>query len=170
MRKELASRLNSLAKQGGFAQLPVAAGVEAGIIAITNLVLDQTRFSDIKPAASAMQGPLTDVVNALKTENVAFAAGINGKVAMTEGELGEALATTHRARRQMTFVDMVQARRIMESMSMTDPSKAAVELNATLVALLNANNAIATAGTGGFLAAVNDLVARAQAIAIALQK
>jgi hypothetical protein len=89
---------------------------------------------------------------------------------MSEGELGEALATTHRARRQMTFVDMVQARRIMESMSMTDPSKAAVELNATLVALLNANNAIATAGTGGFLAAVNDLVARAQAIAIALQK
>ena len=169
----LATKLNSLAKQGGFSGLAVASDVEAGIIAITNMVLDQTRFSDLKQAAGAMQVHLSAVVGALKTENIAFAEGINSKVEKTEGEVREVLAATHNTRRQMTFFDMLEARRIVQSMNTSDPKTVVFQLNATLDSLLNANEAIATAGTGGIVAAVNDLIARAQAaqaMAAALNK
>ena len=43
-----------------------------------------------------------------------------------------------------------------------DPLNAAKQVNAALEAVVNANDALANAGTGGAVAAVNDLVVRAR--------
>ena len=47
--------------------------------------------------------------------------------------------------------------------SNTNPDSIAQQQNKALDGLVTANAALATAGTGGIVAAVNDLVARAQA-------
>jgi hypothetical protein len=55
----------------------------------------------------------------------------------------------------------------------SDPANVAQQLNATLDGVVNANRAIAADGTGGIIAAVNDLIARAkkaQTIQSALNK
>ena len=184
--RQLATNLNGLVKQGGFASLPVAAGVEAGIIAIAELALDQRRFTDLKSAAGSMESSVRAVVAALKQENTAFAIGIASKIDGTELNLREVLAATRKSREQMSFFDVVEARRIMQSVNpfspglvaggvdlKSDPANVAQQLNATLDGVVNANRAIAADGTGGIIAAVNDLIARAkkaQTIQSALNK
>ncbi len=176
--QKLAGALNSMATAHGFTNLQIATGVEAAIIAIANMKVDQMRFSEIKRAAADMQQHLESVVSSLKAENTNFAVGIASKVDGVELELRAVVAGTRSQRGGMSFFDVVEARRIMQSVNpfsvipltatrgaadpKTDPQNVAVQLNATLDAALNANNAIANAGTGGIIAAVNNLIAHAQ--------
>jgi len=176
--QKLAGVLNSTAHQHGFQNLPVAADVEAGIIAISEMALDQRRFSDVKTAAAKMDGSLGAVIGKLKAENTNFAVGIASKIDRLETNLRAVVAGTHQDRRRMSFFDVVEARRIMRSANPFIPQtvipsqnaaapqdnaqSAALQLNAVLDTVLAANRAIAGAGTGGIVAAVNNLIVRAQ--------
>jgi hypothetical protein len=177
--QNLAGTLNSMAKTHGFTNLSVASGVEAAIIAIANMKIDQMRFSAIKKSATEMQQHLESVVNSLKAENTNFAVGLASNIAAIELELRPIVASTHKQRGTMSFFDVVESRRIMQSVNpfslvpiaetggaadpKADAQNVALQLNAALDAVLTANNAIANAGTGGIIAAVSDLIARAQA-------
>ena len=177
--RKLAGQINALASQGGLGNLSLASGVQAGIVAISEMALDRKRFDSIKEAASEMAPHLVNVVAALKTENTNFAYGIASKAGGVEGYLREVVAATHPELGQMSFFQVVEARRIMQSVNPFNPSPIAVstgsvdpngdahnvakQLNTTLDSIVNANQAIAGAGTGGIIAAVNDLTARAKA-------
>ena len=177
--QKLAGRINGLAKQGGFSDLSLASGVQSAIIAISEMALDQKRFDNLRESASAMAPHLKSVVDALKSENVNFAYGIAGKTAGVEGYLREVVAATHHEQGQLSFFRIVQARRIVQSVNpfspetiaasagggdlSRDPHNVALQINVTLDSVVNANQAIAGAGTGGLIAAVNDLVVRAKA-------
>ncbi len=177
--QDLARQLNSLATSHGFTGLPVASGIEAAITAIAEMALDQRRFNDVKAAANAMQEHLTTVVEALKMENTNFAQGIDSKLGGVEGQLQQALVDAHPQRKAMSFFDVVRARELLTTINPlgsvpmsapegADPAaaiteKAASDLNLALDGITRANHAIATSGTGGLVAIVNDLVARAKA-------
>jgi hypothetical protein len=176
--QKLANQLNGLAKQHGLAGGSIGAEVEAAVIAISEMALDQRRYRDLKKAAADMAPHLSKVVDTLKTENTAFAAAMASKVEGIEPKLRLILASTHDSRGQMSFFDVVAARSILQGVnplgsapltaspanvaSGMNPGSVATQLNATLDAVVSANDAIAHAGTGGIVAAVNDLVARAQ--------
>ena len=179
--QQLASSINNMAKNDPklSSAFPVATGVEAAIIGISDMVLDQKKFTEIKGAAKDMEPDLETVVMTLQKENITFSLGIASKIDNIEGILRPIVAETHKQRGKMSFFDVVESRRILQSANpfgttplsqstgaadpAKDPQNAALQLNKTLDALLNANKAIASAGTGGIIAAVNDLIARAQA-------
>ncbi|MGA2223597.1 MAG: hypothetical protein ABSH41_04045 [Syntrophobacteraceae bacterium] len=171
--QKLASNINNMAKQHQFSALPVAADVEAAIIGISDMVLDQKKFAEIKKAARDMQPDLQTVVMTLQKENIIFAQGIASKIDRIEAAL-RPLVAAEKQRGMVSFLDLLEARRILQSanpFSTTslaadpdkDPQNVALQLNKALDAVLNANKAIASAGTGGIIASVNDLIARAQA-------
>jgi hypothetical protein len=177
--QKAAQRINALAKQHGFTNLSMATGVESAIIAISEMALDQKRFEKVKEAAREMAPHLTRVVAALKAENTSFAYGIASKTESVEGYLREVVAATHKEQGQRSFFQVVEARRIMQSINPFGPEPVAAapsarngdhdpqnfvsQLNASLDSVVNANQAIASAGTGGIIAAVSDLSARAKA-------
>ena len=176
--QKVATQLNGLAKAHGLAGGPIAADVETAVIAISEMALDQRRYRDLKAAAADMAPHLSKVVGTLKTENTAFAAAMASKVEGIEPKLRSILASTHDSRGQMSFFDVIAARSILQNVnplgaaplavspanvgSGMNPASVASQLNATLDAVVSANDAIAHASTGGIVAAVNDLVARAQ--------
>jgi hypothetical protein len=182
--QKLAGRLAAVAKQGGFGSMAVSSGVGAAVTAIGEMALDQRRFGTVTEAAAAMEPHLEAVIGTLKMENTIFAYGIAGKTDRIEGYLRELVLSTHQQRGRETFLDIIAARRIVQSANpfglapggasgirdpQQEPEYVADQLNASLDAALNANRAIAGAGTGGLIAAVNDLAARAGA-AQAMQK
>ncbi|MBV8157053.1 MAG: hypothetical protein JO278_05320 [Dyella sp.] len=176
--QKVASQLNGLAKQHGLPGGAIAADVEAAVIAISQMALDQRRYRDLKTAATDMAPHLSKVVDTLKKENTAFAAALASKVEGIEPKLRSIIASTHDSRGQMSFFDVVAARQILQGVSPLgsapltatsanvasgmNPASVAAQLNGTLDAVVSANDAIAHAGTGGIVAAVNDLVARAK--------
>jgi hypothetical protein len=205
--KDLALQVNGIAKSHGFASgLSLADGVEAAVISITEMALDQRRFKDIKGAAAAMNPHVRRVVEALKAENTAYAITMASKMNALEPELHTALlearntpiqACQESCKRQhhkgaalnscmkgcsyagaRSLLDVIAAREVIRTVNplgaspvsiaegsedvKLDPANVAVRLNAALDALANANDALANAGTGGTIAAVNDLAARAR--------
>ena len=173
--QQLASSLNSFAKKQGFSSLAVASDVEAAIINLSEMVLDQKRFADIHAAASSMQPSLKTIIDVLKTDNTNFALGLASNLDQTEVNLRDVLINTHRQRGAMSFFDVVEARQTMQTLnplgasplaaplsSAHDPSKVAEQLNASLDAIVVANQAIANGKAEKAMAAVNDLVARAK--------
>jgi hypothetical protein len=177
--QNIASTLDSVAKAHGFTNLSVTTGVEAAIIAIANMKIDQMRITQIKKSAADMQQYLESIVASLKAENTNFAVGVASKIDAIELELRPIVAETYQQRGKMSFFDVVEARHIMQSVNpfsitpitdtkgaadpKSDAHNVALQLNAMLDAVINANKAIANAGTGGIIAAANDLIARAQA-------
>ena len=91
--------------------------------------------------------------------------------------LDTTLAQEKKGRDRHLLLDALAAHRIVENTNpagtptavpgapapVADPLSAAQQLNAALDGLVRANDAIASAGTGGITAAITDLVARAQA-------
>jgi hypothetical protein len=168
-----------MATAHGFTNLKVAAGVEAAIITIANMKLDKMRVTQIKKSAADMQKDLEIIVAALKAENTNFAVDIVRKMGGIDLELRMMVLEAQKQRGPMSFFDVVEARRIMQSVNpfsltsftstkgtadpKSDAQNVALRLNETLDAVLNANKAIAYAGTGGIIVAANDLIARAQA-------
>ena len=176
--QDLAKNLDMFAKTQGLsaAGLEIADGVEAAIAAIAEMALDERRYSDIKTAAAGMGPHIRKIVDALKQENMIFAEGLGSKVDQIQIQLRSALLAARQKQDARSFIDVLAAREIVRSINplgaspisvsagsadpKLDPRNVAKQLNASLDALVNANNALATAGTGGFIAAVNDLVAR----------
>lgn len=175
--QKLAKNLNAVAKQSGFSELSAASAVEAAILAVAEMALDQRRFTGLKDAALSMAPSLETLVAVLKTENAGFAEGMESKRDLVEISLKEILVKTHRQQVATSFLDVVEMRNILRmanpfgaapvSSSLPqpalDPLRVAEQLNATLDSIVNVNNAIAHAGTGGVMAAANDLAARAKA-------
>jgi hypothetical protein len=177
--QDLASQINALAKQGGMKNMSIASDVESAVIAISQMILDWKIYSDIKAAATAMDPWLTKIVAALQVENTNSARAIDSKVGGVELTLRPVVAKVQRGDVAARFFYLVQARSIMQGVNPLGsapvvespgeieprrvPATAAAQLNAALDAVVKANQAIANASTGGIVAAVNDLIARAQA-------
>lgn len=189
--QNLAARLNGMARSHGFANISLAAEAEAAVIAITEMALDQRKFKDITSAATAMSSSLLNIVENLKAENSTYAISMAGKMDQIQIQLKTALVEARNASAweakeavgikgtsARSFLDVITAREILRSINPLgaspltatqgsadrnlDPLNVAKELNMSLDSLVNANNALANAGTGGAIAAVNDLIARAQ--------
>lgn len=203
--RSLATQLNELAKSHGLASsLSLAEGVEAAVIAISEMALDQRKFNDVRNAAKSMAPYVEKVVESLKTENNIFAIGMASKMDQVEPQLHLAVLESretvvsackdkceHSAQINKSkcsqncdysgarsLLDIIAAREVVRSINplgaspiavavgnedpKLDPRNVAKQLNASLDALVNANDALANAGTGGIVAAVNDLIARAQ--------
>jgi hypothetical protein len=158
------------------------AAVETAIIELTNIVLDQIRFSDVKTAAKAASPAIKTIADDLTVENTAFSSGIGSKLFSTENALNGAL--NEQKSGPAKFFDSITARDLVMSANpfgntlggptgQASADSAAQKLNMALDALVKANDALANADNGGIVATVNDLVARvkdAQTIHAALSK
>jgi len=178
--QNLAGKLNALVKSRGPSNAaPIAEGVETAIVAISEMALDQRRFTDVRSAARAMQPHVTRLIGALQDENTLFAQGMASKLQQLEIQLHLALARSRDDQGPRSFLDVIAARNLFRSADVlgappgtrsesaghdadADPLNAAKQVNAALEAVVNANDALANAGTGGAVAAVNDLVVRAR--------
>ncbi len=177
--QNLAGQLNTLAKAHSLSSgLSAAKDVEAAVIGIAEMAMDQRRFDDIRQAAKAMSPHVTILVETLKTENTIFAEGLASKIGAIEPQLHAAVLTARNDEGARSFLDVIAAREIVRSINplgvspvsatpgaadpKLDPQNIAKQLNAALDSVKNSNDALAKAGTGGIVAAVNDLIARAQ--------
>ena len=184
--QNLATQLNGLAKTHGFTNISLAAGVEAAIVAITEMALDQRKFNDITSAAKEMSPSLIKIVDSLKFENNVYSIALAGKVDHVQIQLKTAIAEARKASAwesnkaaedeekttksqkgtsARSFLDVITAREIVRSINPLgtspltvtkdstdqnmDPQNVAKQLNASLDSLVNANNALVNAGTGG---------------------
>jgi len=178
--QNLAGQINTLAKAHGLpsSALSLSGDVEAAVVGIAEMVLDQRRYSDIRGAAQNMGPYLSKVIELLKSENLASSAVLDSKIDGVEIILRLALAEAQKKEGPRSFFDVITARNILRSVNplgappltttnatadpALDPQNVAKQLNAALDAVVNSNNALAQTGTGGVVAAVNDLIARAQ--------
>jgi len=175
-----ATNLNKLASQGGLSKndISIAADVEAAVVALTNMVLDQVKKNDIKTAAKNQQDNIVKVVEALKAENKSLASGVDDYIGSIRTNLVATLSAIRDKQGPVVFFDVVGARSYLQTLSPfgsnalddsdpsidpLDPLSAVKQLNAALDGLVAANKVIANSDTGGIVAAVNDLVVRAQA-------
>lgn len=170
----LAENLNKLAvRPGGITKgdAGIADGVEAALIQLATMALDEKRYKEAKSAANAMEPYLGIVVQELKTENLDFADSISSKRGRLELDLRQVVnrAMTPTSR----FAAVVGARNVLrssnpfgqEALSQTSgiPAPDPSALNSALDGLLSANKEIAHGSKGSIAAAVTDLVTRAKA-------
>lgn len=170
----LAVNLNKLATQAGGitkGDAGIAAGVEAALIQLATMALDEKRYKEARAAAIAMEPYLETIVVELKTENLDFANSIDSKRGALELELRQVVdrATTPTSK----FGAVVNARNILRSsnpfgqeaisQASNIPAPDPTTLNSALDGLLSANKEIAHGSKGSIAAAVTDLVTRAQA-------
>jgi hypothetical protein len=177
--QQLAAQLNAMAKAHSLtSDLGIAHDVETAVIAIAEMALDQRRFKDTQQAAKTLETQVITLANILELENTAMSAGLASKVEQIEIQLHAAVLKARRDEGERSVLDVITARDIARSINPlgisavsatvaarnpnVDPQNVVKQLNASLDSLVNANSAIATAGTGGVVAAVNDLIARAQ--------
>lgn len=159
-----------------------SATVETAIIELTNIILDQSRFSDVKTAAKAASPAIKTIADDLNVENTAFSTGIESKLFSTENAFNGAL--NEQKLGPARFFDSITARDLIISANpfsntqgrptgQASADSAAQKLNMALDALVKANDALANADTGGIVATVNNLVTRvkdAQTIHATLSK
>lgn len=189
--QDLAKSLNQTVKAAGIQlkNASLVAGVQAAFTKIAEMVLDQKKFDTTKQAASAMQDQIANIVEALKSENSSLSTAMWASMGSIEGKIKEVVGATKAAQGALAtdvFYGIMNGRNIIMAGNPLakeafvkpngdpepGPADLAVPVNRALDALVNANKAIATAGTGGIRAAVNDLQRRAsdaQALFKALQ-
>jgi hypothetical protein len=162
--QSLASNIQGLAKQQGFTFTNVTAtdtaALNAAVVTITSLILDRTKYREVKEAAASVQPQLTTIVAQLKAENLIDAEGLASKSGSVTNEFYTALLSARDQRGPASFLDIVQAHIALQSIVTAPPNVA--QLNDTLDALVAANHALASATNGAALAEVSDLVSRAQ--------
>jgi len=160
--QSLAGNIQGLAKQQGFTAVTStdAAALNAAVVTITSLILDHTKYKEVKEAASSVQPDLTIVVAQLKAENLSDAAGLASKAGSVTNDFHTALLSAREQRGPASFLDIAQAHMALPSIVAAPPD--VTPLNATLDALVAANQALARASNGGALPEVSDLVSRAQ--------
>jgi len=158
----LASNIQGLAKQEGFTAVTATdtAALNAAVVTITSLILDHTKYKEVKDAASAVQPQLTTVVAQLKAENLSDAEGLASKAGSVTNEFSTALLSVRDQRGPASFLYIAQAHITLQSIVAPPPDVA--QLNDTLDALVAANQALAGATNGGAIPEVSDLVSRAQ--------
>ena len=165
----LATNLNGFAALGGFKASSIGADAEAAVIAIAQMALDQHVFNSVRAAAAAEQNNITQIASALKGENLAAA----NVVGIHLNRITENMALVARAARAqqgpavfyliLSSPSTVQAVSTFGTGDAATAMGAAAQLNEALDSFVKANAAIATADSGGIVAAVKDLIARGQA-------
>lgn len=185
---DLASKAQLIGQTDGTGK-PVVTAVEAAVIGITQMVLSSAQLKDIKASAKAQSANLKLVVDHLKEENTQLAIAMESRAGYVADTFTSVIGSVkkdgilkadgptalHWSNNNEVYLMIVSARQMLlntppsgvgmlaAGSSAQDPVTVASQLNATLDSLVNANDAIANAGTGGIIAAVSDLVARAQA-------
>jgi hypothetical protein len=153
--------------------------VEAAVVSLTSMILDQKKKEGVQLAARNQQDNLSKIVDALKAENLSLASGVDDDIGSIRANLTATLSTARNREGAAVFFDVIRARGYLQTLSPfgshgldnsaggenpdIDPAVAVKPLNSALDGLVKANNAIAAAGHGGVRAAVTDLAARAQA-------
>jgi len=191
--QDAAGKLNSLAKSHGLIEtngMPVAAAVEAAVIGITNMILSAKQLSDIKSSAKAQSANLRTIADHLQLENMQIAKNMAAKagsvanmfettIALVKQDgilISKGQSAPARANNPQVYLLAVSARQMLlntpplgvgmsatGSLVQQDSVTVASQLNSALESLVSANDAISNASTGGLIAEVADLVARAQA-------
>jgi hypothetical protein len=173
--QSLATQVNGIAKSHGLSKADVSIGtdVEAAVVSIAEMALDQRRYKDAKKAASEMQPYLVKVTGALKAENNIYVDVAKGQQGNIEAALRHIIATVPIGDSERRFESVLYGRQLYESSDAFGtetlatpggpPAPDASKLNAALDSIVTANEAIAKSGPGSVTAEVSDLVARAQA-------
>ncbi len=158
----LAGNIKSLAKQEKF---PAAVGIGAAalntaVVTLATMILDHANYQDVKAAAVAMQGPLSEIVCDLKLENKGDAAGLISKEDGLSDDFNSALRSARDQFGPESFLDVVFARRALQSTVIAVPN--IVRLNKMLDGIVSANAALARSTNGGAIPEISDLVSRAK--------
>jgi hypothetical protein len=159
---DLADNIKTLGTQQKFpgtAATDIAA-LNAAVITLTTMILDHRSYQHVKDAAQAMKSPLSQVVEALKAENLADAVGLASKA---DGLVNEVKTGLDSARDQFgaaSFLEVIFAREALQSLIVTPPDVKG--LNDTLDAIVAANTALARSTEGGAIPEISDLTSRAQ--------
>ena len=172
--QQLATNLNTLAKDGKLGlNSSIEAGVEAGIIGITDMILDAKRIKDAQSAADKMRDPIHKVVSGLEKENLLDRDSAKDQLAAIESGVRVVAAGVPAGNPAGRFAAIMQGRALLQSANpfwtVADLDSGATtlpdvgKLNLSLEAISKANDAIATKKTSDIVAAVSDLVARAEA-------
>jgi len=160
--KSVASNIQNLAKQQGFTAVTSTdtSALNAAVVAITSMILDHTKYKEIKEAASAVQQELTTVVAELKNENTNDIIGLESKKTAFSNQLKAAVLKSRETRGVASFLDVVEAHNFIPSIFPSPQN--ADQLNKALDALVAANQALANAKNGGAIPEISDLISRAQ--------
>jgi hypothetical protein len=149
----------------------ITTGIKVAMIAITDMILDHKKFTEVKSSATAMQPYLETIVKDLKSENSSLAQNIDSKMDKVEINLRWIISKSHENKSNMSFFDIMQSRKILQSINpfgerlisqtnfdLTTSDNAAEQMNNTLDAILVANKAIANANTADILPSINNLI------------
>jgi len=160
--KTVAGKIKDLGTQQKFTSTEVGVGavLNAALVTIATMVIDHSSYKDVKSAATAMQTPITNVVKALKAENSADAIGLASKADGLANEMRTSLSAARDNTGAASFLDVVSTRMALDSLIVTPPNVA--QLNATLDAVVKANDALAHSTNGGAIPEIADLISRAQ--------
>lgn len=160
--KTLAGKIKDLGKQQKFTstETEVGAALNTAVVTIATMIIDHSSYKDVKAAATAMQTPLSKVVKALKDENSADAIGLASKADGLANEMRTGLSGARDNSGAASFLALVSTRITLESLIVTPPNVA--QLNATLDAVVKANDALARSINGGAIPEIADLISRAQ--------
>ena len=162
--KSLLRKIKDLAEQQKITVSPdagiAAAALDTAVVTITEMIFDHTKYKDIKSAAASVSRELHVVVDALKAENNADMNGLASKADALSADYQSALLAAREHLGAAAFIDAVEVRITFQQIVI---SPANVEqLNATLDALVAANDALARASEGGAIPEIADLISRAQ--------
>jgi hypothetical protein len=159
--QDLAGKINARARAGGLADLSISAAVESAVIGLTEIVIDQARVRDIRAAAKAQKDNLKIVITALEHENETLASAVPSDKGQIRAEFAAILSASRNTEGPAVFFHVIETHDILNAIP-EDANDTKTALNAALDSLETANEAIANSATGDIVAAVKDLVAKAQ--------
>jgi hypothetical protein len=164
--KALAGNIKDFAEQQKFTAIQSTAtgALNTAVFTIATLILDHSAYKHVQAAAAVVQNQLVIVIGELQAENSADAIGLQGKA---DGLVAKMRAGVSGARDRFgaaSFLNIVDARSTLQSLIIAPPDVA--QLNATLGAVLKANEALSRTTNGGAIPEIADLTSRAQQAAI----
>jgi hypothetical protein len=158
----LAVKIKDLGTQQQFTSTEGIAGnvLNAAVVTIATMIIDHSSYKNVKAAATAMQTPLSDLVEALKYENSADTVGLASKADLLTNEMRTGLLAARDNLGPASFLEVVTTRATLQSLIVTLPNVA--QLNSTLDSVVKANAALAHSTNGGAIPEISDLISRAQ--------
>jgi len=160
--QKVAANIQTLGTQQSFAPQATmtASALNAAVVAVTSLILDQRSHKHVKQAAAQMQKDLESIVEELKAENTADGVGLENKADGLTNEMRAAVSASRDQLGPASFLDIVYARITLDSLVISPPDIA--QMNSALDAIVAANAALARSAKGGAVPEVSALITRAQ--------
>jgi hypothetical protein len=160
--KKVAGDIKSLATQEKFNSIEKsgAAGLDAAVSAVVNVIIDRRVQKDVQSAAMAVQSGLTVIVRELQAENGGDAKGLASKYGSVTNEMTSILKLTCSHGGAECFLGIASAHAALGSVIVALPD--VEKLNKTLDSLLKANASMAQPKGSGAGAEVSEFVDHAQ--------